>query len=420
MAVLIYDIIVRTYFLAIELAAFFNPKAKLWAHGRRGIFENIEKYISQKRRPGQKLVWVHCASLGEFEQGRPVIGKIKNECPGVFILLTFFSPSGFEIRKDYPKADCVTYLPADSRKNARLFLDIVQPDLAIFVKYEFWHHFLQNLRQRKIPTYLIAATFRKGQFFFNKTGGGFHRDMLSCFTKILVQDRPSAKLLADIGFTKYIVCGDPRVDRVLEISAKKKGLPYVEKFCGKSPVLVCGSTWGPDEKCISPLICDPVFSGWKLIIAPHDISEKRLAEIENIFPKNTVARYSHIMGNKVDENKRILLIDNIGLLSSLYYFAKTAYVGGGFGAGIHNILEPLAFGVPVVFGPRFQKFHEAESAIKTGCGFEVGGAESLMDTFRSLSKPARLVEARKAAQELMAHNKGATGCIFQEISLHLC
>lgn len=418
MAVLLYNFAVGCYFLSIRIWSFFGKKARLWVNGRRGIFQKLENEIGAKRLANQPLLWMHCASLGEFEQGRPVLEAVRKERPELYILLTFFSPSGFELRKNYPLADAVFYLPADTRRNVSLFLDIVKPDLVVFVKYEFWYHYLHQLRFRQIPTFLISATFRKYQPFF-RWYGGLHRRMLGSFTRMLVQDSPSANLLHGIGFTNVKVCGDTRVDRVLSIAAEQRDFPKVEKFCGDAPVLVCGSTWEPDEKMLATLLDNPDFEEWKLVVAPHDISESRLTQVENIFSKSLTIRHSRFEGKNANSPERVLLIDNIGMLSGLYRYGKIAYVGGGFGAGIHNTLEPMAHGLPVIFGPKHQKFVEAQAAKEVGAGFAISEKVELLGVMKKLTTSRRLSTAQEKVVKLMKSSAGATEIVMEELRPHL-
>ena len=311
---------------------------------------------------------MHCASLGEFEQGRPLIEKIKAEQPDQKIILTFFSPSGFEIRKNYDYADCIVYLPYDSPSNARQFLDLVKPKKAIFVKYEFWHFYLKGLKKRKIPTYLISTVFRKEQSFF-KWYGGFFRNMLSSFTHIFTQDENSVLLLKEINFENAKAIGDTRVDRVLAIGKSAKQFPEIEAFCAQSNILICGSTWPPDEAILAHFINNSLPPNWKIIIAPHDIKTSHIEQIQKRFtvPTNTYTNLA--IGRKNDA--KVLIINNIGILSSIYQYGKIAYIGGGFGSGIHNTLEPITFGLPVIFGSKFQKFTEAVELVKSGGHFQI-------------------------------------------------
>jgi len=387
------------------LAAFFNKKAKQSIEGRKGIFEKLksEKFDGN-------WIWMHCASLGEFEQGRPLIEKIKAEQPTQKIILTFFSPSGFEIRKNYDEADCVVYLPYDSPSNTRQFLDIVKPQKAIFVKYEFWHFYLKKLKKRKIPTYLISAVFRKEQSFF-KWYGRFFRNMLSAFSHIFTQDENSIQLLKSIDFENAKAIGDTRVDRVLKIANSAKQFPEIEAFCNQSPILICGSTWPPDEAILAPFINQNLPKNWKVIIAPHDIKTKHIEQIQEHFtvPTNTYTNLE--IGRK--NNAKVLIINNIGMLSSIYQYGKIAYIGGGFGNGIHNTLEPIAFGLPVIFGTKFQKFTEAVELVKTGGGFSISNQNELEEVFEKLLEKEEFEKASSQAQSYISTNQGATLKIYE-------
>ncbi len=411
MDLLLYNLLTRFYFLAIRLWAFFDEKARLWVQGRQGIFEKLKQDIPS-RRPGEKLVWMHCASLGEFEQGRTVIEALKRERPGVRVLLTFFSPSGFEIRKNYPLADWVFYLPADTKANARRFIGIVQPDLVVFVKYEFWYHFLRVLKSRKIPVILIAAAFREGQPFF-RWYGRIHRQMLACFTTIFVQNEKSERLLAGMTDTPVQIAGDPRVDRVLEIAQQPGDFPLIEKFCNGRPVLVCGSTWPADEDVIFEWLRSEASAGWKIILAPHDVQS---AHIQQIVSKSSspVIRFSEAENLAAESfrTSKLLLIDNVGMLARLYRFGRVAYVGGGFGVAIHNTLEPIAFGIPVIFGPRHGKFEEAGFLIKNGGGFSINNATDFIKIMQSLEEPVFYTKSSTRAGEFIRENRGATGKIL--------
>ncbi len=408
-----YDLLTQAYFLGIRLAAFRNEKAKLWVKGRVGVFEKLAAEIPLKRRVNQRLVWMHCASLGEFEQGRTVIEALKKQHLEVLVLLTFFSPSGYEIRKNYPFADWVFYLPADSKSNARCFLSLVKPDLVIFVKYEFWYHYLTNLKQRQIPTLLIAAIFRPSQPFF-KWYGWLHRRMLSCFSEILVQDVGSQQLLSKINLQNVRVAGDSRVDRVLEIAKHPKDLPFVKEFCGNAQVLIFGSTWPADEAILNPIFTSDKFNDWKFILAPHDVQPAHIQAIESKL-KIPFCRFSQL-GNADLSATRLLLVDNIGMLSALYFFGKIAYIGGGFGQGIHNTLEPAAYGLPVIFGPRFRKFEEAVWLVEHGGGFVVRDDNELREVLAQLTNPEKQSMASKAAKTYLQMKSGATQTAMRSVN----
>lgn len=415
---MLYEILVRGYVSAIWLASFFNPKARKWLVGRRDWRGQIAQNFQKKG----KTLWLHAASLGEFEQGRPVIEAVKKEFPGWQVVLTFFSPSGFEVRKNYLHADFICYLPADTARNARDFVQLIQPDVAVFVKYEFWHNYLGELKKRSIPTLLVSAIFRESQPFF-QWYGGFWRRMLGCFSQLFVQDVASKNLLQNIGFQNVTVAGDTRIDRVLAIAEAAPENPIVQNFCRREPrlVLIAGSSWAADEAIFLPLPAS-LRDRFRLIVAPHEVSEKRVAEIAGRFlafaPRNeavgdspAIARYSQAE-NHVFTTERLLIIDNIGLLNTIYKYGAVAYIGGGFGAGIHNILEPAAFGLPVIFGPRFQKFEEARQLLARGGAFSVKNAAEFEAVLTRLTDPVFYQKASAAARGWLLENRGATAQIL--------
>ena len=401
------------YFLIIRLAALFNGKAKKWVEGREGIFEKLEKDFQFQKNSPSKVIWMHCASLGEFEQGRTVLERLKKERPEIRILLTFFSPSGYEIRKNYKWADWVYYLPADSRENADRFLATVRPVMAIFIKNEFWYFYLKKLKQLGVPVILIAAFFSENHIIF-KPYGHLYREMLFCFDKIFTQEADSNKLLKKIGYEKSVVAGDPRVDRVLEIAGEKKGGALAEKFCGQSPVLIGGSTWRPDEEILSALLRDDRFARWKLIIAPHDVSAKRIEEVQALFGPQALL-WSEWSEEGIPSQGRVLIIDTIGLLASLYRYGTLAYIGGGFGRGIHNTLEPMAFNLPVVYGPRYRGFAEARTMARKGGHFPINNVKGLPEVMALLNNEERMQKARCLVSNYMQQNKGATTAIISHL-----
>lgn len=402
----LYTLGIYAYLLIVRVAALFHPKAKLWHQGRKNWAQKLHSELTAKRRLGQTLIWVHSASLGEFEQGRPLIEAIKKEHPATFILLTFFSPSGYEIRKNYAQADLVCYLPADLPHNAVKFLDIVQPQLAIFIKYEFWYNFLKALHQQNIPVWLIAALFRPQQPFF-QTWGGWYLSILRNFDHFFVQNQKSAGLLQKHQIKQYTLAGDPRIDRVLQIATEAKTFPLVESFVQGNSILMAGSTWAPDEALLAGLWQNrELCQGWKLIIAPHEIGASHLEQIEQKFAGSCV-RYSQFEANK-HVLCTVLIIDNIGMLSALYRYATLAYIGGGFGAGIHNTLEPMAFGLPVIFGPKYQKFEEAVVTVQEGGAFVVQQAQDLQQVFTQLQGLDFKNQASSIVQHYLQSNRGAT------------
>ena len=367
--ILLYSLAVRVYGLLVCVASLFNPKAAAWCRGRKGLFRHIEETRLKKGR----TVWFHCASLGEFEQGRPVIEALKERDPSLQVVLTFFSPSGYEIRKDYALADRVYYLPPDTRAHARRFLDLVRPDLAVFVKYEFWYFYLTTLKERDIPAVLISAIFRPGQWFFKWYGRSFLRVMRG-FRRIFVQDKASEQLLREHGIEAVEVAGDTRFDRVVAIAAAREEIPVAKAFCGDRLVVVAGSTWKEDEALLLGYI-NRRERPYKWIIAPHETTPSHVHWLMERL-EIPAMRYSERQ-EKDPARAEVLVIDTIGILSSLYAYGQVAYIGGGFGSGIHNVLEAAVYGMPVVFGPRYKKFREAVQLVAHGGAFPFIKADEL-------------------------------------------
>ena len=406
MAVL-YNIGIRAYNLGIRLAAPFNEKAALLCKGRKEVWKKLQDF----QRGSERLVWLHAASLGEFEQGRPVIEKLKATEPATKILLTFFSPSGYEIRKNYNGADYILYLPADTKRNATCLIGLFRPDAAIFIKYEFWYHYLHELYQRKIPVYLISAIFRPEQPFF-KSWGGLHRKMLGFFNRLYVQDEQSVKLLQTIGIKNVCLTGDTRFDRVKQIADQAKEIGKVRLFCNEQPTVVCGSTWPPDEEILMEYINHDT-SQYKWIIVPHETGE---GHIKTIIGKCTrkIIRYTQAESGLSDYD--VLIIDCIGFLSSVYRYGKIAYIGGGFGVGIHNTLEAAVYGMPVIFGPRYRKFNEAVSLIREGGAFSIQNGSELKEILDTLiQSPAIAAAAGEKALDYVKSQLGATNIICKEL-----
>jgi 3-deoxy-D-manno-octulosonic-acid transferase len=399
-----YNLGIQAYTFFIKTASLFNPKAKFWIDGRIGVFEKIESQLTDN----ESIIWIHVASLGEFEQGRPLIESIKKETPDIKILLTFFSPSGYEIRKNYPHADIIAYLPIDTKANAKRFLDIVKPQKVIFVKYEFWYHYLNEATSRNIPTIYIAALFWEKMSYF-KWYFSFFIPIFQRITHYFVQDINSKDVLEKKVFgnktAPISIVGDPRVDRVVAIAAAAKRYDIIDIFAKNNLILVAGSTWEKDEQLLHSLITQS--QDWKFIIAPHEIKESRLQFIENQYNRGEVLRFSQATTNSISQAK-ILLIDNIGMLSSLYFYGKIAYIGGGFGSGIHNTLEPMAFGIPVIFGPKYQNFEEAKNTISNGGSFSIRDKKELYQVFFNLSKKDFYENASQQIKTYIADNQGAT------------
>ena len=375
----LYDIALGLYGLLLRLLAPFVPKAAAWVAGRRGLLAHIARTIGDDPAP---RVWFHCASLGEFEQGRPLLEAHRRAYPGTKLVLTFFSPSGYEIRKDWPGADYIFYLPLDTRGNAQAFLDVVQPRLVVFVKYEFWYHFLSETHRRGIPAIVVSAIFRADQVFF-KSWGRFFRQILTCFAHIFTQNEASAVLLRNSGLARVSVAGDTRFDTVVATAlAAARSLPLVDAFVADgAPVLVVGSSWPEDLPILLPLL-SRYHGQLRVLLAPHEVTEANLRLVETTFA-GQVQRYSQADAGTVAQ-ARVLLFDNVGLLSQLYRFGEYSYVGGAFGKGLHNTLEAAAFGLPLFFGPTYAKFQEAVELVDLKCAFPVQNAAELEAAFTYL------------------------------------
>lgn len=402
-----YNIGIYAYTFAIRLAAPFHEKAALWVKGRKGI----RRKILSLPRGKERLIWFHAASLGEFEQGRPVMEALKQANPDLKILLTFFSPSGYEIRKNYAGADYIFYLPSDTPRNASCFIRHFRPDAAVFIKYEFWYNYLKELHRHQIPTYLISAIFRREQPFF-KRWGTLHRRMLGFFTRLFVQDEESVALLTSLGIQNIQQTGDTRFDRVEQIAKAAQDIEKVERFCNGQPAVVCGSTWPPDEELLFDYI-NTDKSGYKWILAPHEIGETHIKSILEKCKKRAV-RYSILSTSP--ETYDVLIIDCIGLLSAVYRYGKIAYIGGGFGAGIHNTLEAAVYGIPVIFGPKYQKFKEAVQLIRQGGAFSIHNARELQEVLGSLIQHPSIAEtAGQHARAYVESQLGATQVILKTL-----
>ena len=411
------------YQAGIAIYSHFNEKVKKMWIGERAAFGVLQKQVE----PNAKYVWFHAASLGEFEQGRPLIEKIKKEYPNYKILLTFFSPSGYEVRKNYEQADIVTYLPIDTVANAQRFLRIVRPVMAFFIKYEFWYNYLHILRHRNIPVYSVSSIFRPNQIFFRPYGRQYAA-VLKCFSHFFVQNDLSKSLLAKIGINNVTVVGDTRFDRVLQIKDNSKKLPLVDKFIDNQDVklangvtnslhrvFVAGSSWLPDEEIFIKYFNE--HNDWKLIIAPHVIADTHLRQILQLLKGKKVVLYTEATETNVADAD-VLVINCFGLLSSIYHYGDVAYVGGGFGAGIHNVLEAAVWGIPVVFGPNNKRFAEAQGLLASGGGFEIDNYEKfalIMDRF--CSDKVFLQNSGNAAGSFVKQLSGATNKVFSDIKL---
>ncbi len=403
---MLYNIGVRMYGGGIRLAAFFSPKAQKWVNGRKDIFKNIAKTVEKG------AIWIHVASLGEFEQGRPLIEKIKKEQPKQKILLTFFSPSGYELRKNYALADFVYYLPLDTKHNAQKFIELTQPSLAVFVKYEFWYHYINELEQQKIPLISISTLFRPSQIFFQWYGSWYKKILLK-FDHFFVQNKISLDLLKKHQIKNSIISGDTRVDRVWSIKKNAKDFPMIAAFKNDESLLVIGSSWQPDEAIIAEFCKKNQPLPFKIIIAPHEIDDKHIQQIINQLPKSIHAiRYSNSNQSTIAQ-ANILIIDNIGMLSGLYRYGNWAYIGGAFGKGLHNTLEPITFGLPVIFGPKYQKFEEANWLVENGGGFTIQDQADFEKMILKLQLPDFHEKASKKALTYIQNNRGATDLIWQ-------
>ncbi|MDR4987443.1 MAG: glycosyltransferase N-terminal domain-containing protein [Bacteroidales bacterium] len=411
----LYHFFLIVYFLGIHLLSLFSNKARLWVKGRRSLMHSMQEAAGADR-PDRKVrhtLWFHCASLGEFEQGRPVIESVKAAYPECRLLLTFFSPSGFEVRKNYPVADHVFYLPLDTPGNVRRFLDLWKPDLAVFVKYEYWFNYLDALHKAGTPVFVISAIFRPGQYFFRTWGRWFlkHLKTVSCF---FIQDEASAELLRKQNIRQVVLSGDTRFDRVWQLSKNPESLPEVAAFKGDEKVLVAGSTWPADETLLRQLINDESLK-LKYIIAPHEVHEDRIRQLEQLAPGNTV-RHSQWIKNP-DARARLMIIDGIGFLSHVYQYGHVAYIGGGFGDGIHNILEAATYGLPVFFGPKYQKFAEARELLKRGGVYSVSNAETMRDLLRPIiEKEDELRRHAAICREFVESGRGAASIITTHIT----
>lgn len=405
---LLYNICIAIYAALIRLVSPFNKKARLWCDGRKGMVERMRRVIGEE----SNIVWIHVASLGDFEQGRPLVDYVKEHYPEYKILLTFFSPAGYEVRKNYPNADYVFYLPNDTRREVRRFLDVVRPKVVIFVKYEFWLNMLAELRKRKIRTYIASAIFRRNSIFFNPFGG-IWREALKTFDTLFVQDDRSKELLAEIGVENVVVAGDTRFDRVSAIAESVEKVDIIERFKGGKRLFVAGSTWGPDEEILLPLINEN--PNIKFVIAPHEMEESRIERILREV-KGGAVRYTQLSNDFA--NKQVLVLDTVGLLSRVYGSAEWAYVGGGFGAGIHNTLEAAVYGLPVAFGPKYRKFKEARDLIELGIGCSVTDECELKRWFDELkSDNDYLARISALAKVYVGQHRGATEKIVKEIAL---
>ena len=406
---MIYNLVIYIYLFGGKLAALFSSKPAKMVKGHREVFDILRDKIDRNAR----YIWFHAASLGEFEQGRPLIERIRKEHPEYRILQTFFSPSGYEVRKNYQGADIVCYLPFDTPRNVRRFIEMVNPCMVFFIKYEFWQNYLNTLYKKGIPVYSVSSIFRPNQIFFRWYGKDY-RKVLKTFSHLFVQNEVSEKLLASIGVTDVTIVGDTRFDRVLDICTVAKDLPLVKAFKGNSKTFVAGSSWGPDEDIFIRYFNE--HPEMKLVIAPHVVSDSHLKEImEKV--KRPCVRYTEATEENVSKAD-CLIIDCYGLLSSIYRYGEISYIGGGFGVGIHNVLEAAVYGIPVIFGPNNKKFREAQHLLEKKGGFEINDYEEfkrLMDRF--LTDNSYLQQAGNAAGDYVKNNSGALEKIMKAIRL---
>jgi len=394
--------------MLMHFAALFIPKARLWVKGRKGIFSKI----AQEVEPGY-IIWFHAASVGEFEQARPLIERIREDYPNKKILLTFFSPSGYELRKNYDLVDYVYYLPIDTAHHAKEFIDLIQPEMVFFIKYEFWFNYLNELYKRVIPIYLVSTIFRPNQHFF-KWYGGWFRKHLRMVEEFFVQDVESATLLSSINIKRISITGDTRFDRVKSLTKNPKPFETIYKFTESSKVLLAGSSWDPDEKIILSYL-NQEQKEFKLIIAPHEVNKEHITALQNRFQAFNPILFSDYEEKEIPKENRVLIIDSVGKLMHLYQYADVAYIGGGFGVGIHNILEAACYNKPVVFGPNYQKFKEAKDLIKSKGGFSISNKDEFaIITSKLLFDKSAYDNASKECGVYIKENIGATEKIFEE------
>jgi len=406
---ILYQIFIYIFIFLFRIIALFNQKAKEGWEARKSLFNRLEQNLTKQKN----IIWFHCASLGEFEQGRPLIEKIKSEQPNKFILLTFFSYSGFSIQKNYPFADYIDYIPFDTKRNARKLLQLIQPELVVFVKYEFWWNIIQALESKNIRIILISGIFRENQYFFKWYGSVFKK-LIEKFTYLYLQDQNSAAILQKNGILNIDISGDTRIDRVMTISKSAKQNEIISTFKSDKKLLIAGSTWEKDEAFLIDLI--PILNeDWRMVIAPHEINRKYLEQ--NLKKKNLdFCQYT----NFSNYHPKVLILNTIGHLSSIYKYADLVYIGGGFDDGIHNILEPMAFGKTIIFGPNYHKFNEAVETIRLGSNIVVNNEAELKNSFHFLDNNLEEIAIRNEKnRNFMLANEGATDRIYQSISIFL-
>ncbi len=414
----LYNLSIQLLNFGINISSIFKPKAKLWVNGRKNWEENLK--LNVKNLQLENAVWIHCASLGEFEQGRPVIQKIREENPLQKIVLTFFSPSGFEIQKDFVAVDFVCYLPIDSKKNANRFLEILKPKVAIFVKYEFWLNFLFQLHERKIPTFLISTVIKKHQSFFKWYGGNFRKALLT-YEAIYTQDLESIKLLNQLNYHNAKLAGDTRFDRVLDVCKSPKKIEFFDEFKKDAFVVIGGSTWQKDEEYLvdTYLNLKLKYPKLKLIIAPHEIDDSNIEKIKNLLIKNNISFHLY-SDNETEVIHSVIVLNTIGILSSIYQYGNVAFIGGGFNNGIHNLLEPSVFGLPVLFGPNHHKFNEASELINLKAGFEISNSNDLINYLEKfINDNEYLNQTSQFSKNYVLENSGSSNVIYLGLSGYL-
>lgn len=405
---ILFSISIILYTLGICIAALFNEKARLWVKGRMGQFDKLAETFKGDEHP----VWVHSASMGEYEQARPLIEKIKREKPDVKVLVTFYSPSGYEIRKNDPLPDYIFYLPSDTRRHAKRFLQIVQPRMAIFIKYEFWYNYMNQLSERNIPFYYVSAIFRPNQYFFKPIGKWFAKQLRKA-SGFFVQNKESEDLLRSIGIPQVEICGDTRFDRVYAIATQPYTLDFAERFKQDHKLIVAGSTWGPDENLLAQLL--PRLQGYKLIVAPHEISRK--ADVQKTFANFKTVLFTEATDEMLD-TADVLIVDTIGMLSKIYKYSDISYIGGAFKTGLHNILEAAVFGVPLFFGPKYSHFNEAVMLVERKGAFSIRSSEEMFSILRHFEEESDTYKATcDICRQYVAENIGACDKIYKRIFL---
>jgi 3-deoxy-D-manno-octulosonic-acid transferase len=406
---LLYNFFVLIYGFSIRIASLYAHKARLWLTGRKNLLNKIESELSANHIP---LIWIHCSSVGEFEQGRPLLEHIRKQYPHYKLLLTFFSPSGFELRKNYSGADYIYYLPLDTAHQAKQFMDLVNPHLAIFIKYEYWLNYLKECRERNIPHYMVSAIYRPSQIFF-KWYGSIFLSALKGFNHLFVQDETSKALLSRYGITNVSVSGDTRFDRVIAIASQNADIPFISSFIGDTLCFIAGSTWPEDEKVLHQSLAE--FDNLKNIIVPHEINDAHVQELLRVFPHSIA--YSQVRHETDLSGIRTLVFDKLGYLSVLYRYADVVYIGGGFGKGIHNVLEAAVYAKPVIIGPRYDKFKEAKDLIKLGAAIEVNSKDYMKQSMRLLFENESERNNKGAiCKKYVEENAGATLKVISKIN----